>query len=87
MLGADPAPAGEMTVVVGKGFGGVLFHEMTGHGLEADAVQKGARVYAGRLGERVAEPIAQRLRRRQHAAASGGPARSTTRGHRLRRPR
>jgi TldD protein len=57
LLGADPAPAGETTVVVGGGFGGVLFHEMTGHGLEADAVQKGASVYAGKLGERVAEPL------------------------------
>ena len=57
LLGADPAPAGEMTVVVGKGFGGVLFHEMTGHGLEADAVQKGASVYQGKMGEKVAEPL------------------------------
>jgi TldD protein len=57
VLGADPAPAGELTVVVGGGFGGVLFHEMTGHGLEADAVQRGASVYAGRLGEKVAEPL------------------------------
>ena len=57
LLGADPAPAGEMTVVVGGGFGGVLFHEMTGHGLEADAVQKGASVYAGKMGERIAEPL------------------------------
>ncbi|HMA28187.1 MAG: TldD/PmbA family protein [Solirubrobacterales bacterium] len=57
LLGADPAPAGEMTVVVGGGFGGVLFHEMTGHGLEADAVQKGASVYAGRMGEKVAGPL------------------------------
>ena len=57
LLGADPAPAGEMTVVVGGGFGGVLFHEMTGHGLEADAVQRGASVYAGKLGEKVAEPL------------------------------
>jgi TldD protein len=57
LLDADPAPAGETTVVVGKGFGGVLFHEMTGHGLEADAVQKAASVYAGKMGERVAEPL------------------------------
>ncbi len=57
LLDADPAPAGTMPVVVGGGFGGVLFHEMTGHGLEVDHVQKGASVYEGLLGEVVAEPL------------------------------
>ena len=53
-LKAKPAPAGEMTVVLGSGWPGILLHEAVGHGLEGDFNRKGSSVFAGRIGERVA---------------------------------
>jgi len=55
-LGAKPAPAGSMTVVLGSGWPGILLHEAVGHGLEGDFNRKGSSVFAGRLGQRVAAP-------------------------------
>ena len=53
-LESRPAPAGEMTVVLGPGWPGVLLHEAVGHGLEGDFNRKGSSVFAGRIGQRVA---------------------------------
>ncbi|MES2190577.1 MAG: metalloprotease TldD, partial [Pseudomonadota bacterium] len=53
-LEARPAPAGEMTVVLGSGWPGILLHEAIGHGLEGDFNRKGSSAFAGKIGQRVA---------------------------------
>ena len=53
-LDAAPAPAGNMTVVLGNGWPGILLHEAIGHGLEGDFNRKGSSAFSGRVGERVA---------------------------------
>jgi len=55
-LDAVDAPAGEMTVVLGPGWPGILLHEAIGHGLEGDFNRKGTSAFSGRIGERVAAP-------------------------------
>lgn len=53
-LESRPAPAGEMSVVLGPGWPGVLLHEAVGHGLEGDFNRKGSSAFSGRIGQRVA---------------------------------
>jgi len=55
-LDSVAAPAGEMTVLLGPGWPGVLLHEAIGHGLEGDFNRKGTSAFSGRIGERVAAP-------------------------------
>ena len=55
-LDSVAAPAGEMPVVMGSGWAGVLLHEAIGHGLEGDFNGKGTSAFSGRIGERVATP-------------------------------
>ena len=54
---ADEAPAGEMTVVLGSGWPGVLIHEAIGHGLEGDFNRKKTSAFSGLMGEMVASPV------------------------------
>jgi TldD protein len=55
-LGSVPAPAGEMAVVLGPGWPGVMLHEAVGHGLEGDFNRKKTSAFAGLIGQRVASP-------------------------------
>lgn len=57
MLKADLCPSGKMPVVIDNGFGGVIFHEACGHGLEASAVAKDASVFAGKLEKQIASNL------------------------------
>src|SRR5690606_37253860 len=56
MLSAGYAQGGKMPVVMGNGFGGVIFHEACGHLLETEGVRRKASVFAGKLGEQIAHP-------------------------------
>ncbi|GAB5433718.1 MAG: metalloprotease TldD [Epibacterium sp.] len=55
-LDAEPAPAGELDVVLGPGWPGILLHEAIGHGLEGDFNRKGSSAFAGLMGQRIAAP-------------------------------
>ena len=56
MAGAGYCPAGVMPVAIANGFGGVIFHEACGHGLEATSVAYGQSVFCGKLGQQIANP-------------------------------
>ncbi len=55
-LGAKYAPAAELPVVIANGFGGVIFHEACGHGLETTIVATGASVFSNKLDQKIANP-------------------------------
>ncbi len=57
MLQAEECPSGKMTVVIGNGFGGVIFHEACGHALEASAVSRNLSIFANKLGQKIASDI------------------------------
>ena len=57
MLTAKECPSGKMPVVIGNGWGGVLFHEACGHPLEASAISRGLSCFTGKDGEMIASPL------------------------------
>ena len=57
MLHAEECPSGKMPVVIDNGFGGVIFHEAVGHSLEATSVAKGASVFTGMKGQKIASEL------------------------------
>ena len=56
LLGAVPAPAGAMPVVIAPGWGGVLIHESFGHALEGDSIRRGTSLLSGLLGQKIGSP-------------------------------
>jgi TldD protein len=77
-LESRPAPAGEMTVVLGPGWPGILLHEAVGHGLEGDFNRKGSSAFSGRSRPARGGQGRDRARRRHHR----GPPRFAERGRR-----
>lgn len=57
MLDAKECPSGKMPVIIGNGFGGVIFHEACGHSLEASSVSKNLSVFSNKLGQKIASDI------------------------------
>ncbi len=57
MINAGYAPSGKFPVIIDNGFGGVIFHEACGHSLETTSVAKGASVFAGKMGEKIASEV------------------------------
>lgn len=60
-LEAKECPSGKMPVVIGNGWGGVLFHEACGHALEASSVSKGLSVFSNKEGQMIASPLVTAL--------------------------
>lgn len=57
MVNAKYSPSGKMPVIIDNGFGGVIFHEACGHGLEATSVAKGLSVFSDKVGQKIASPL------------------------------